>query len=245
MKIIKSENEAIEIVSIIDWKKYFHYATEGKKKKFHSAEEMAKFWTNPNEQRQFIEFIQNAIPDCDLYCAIPEFDAKFDKKGKSRKDDLRIFSIDEKTIISIEGKVDEPFGNSVFYDELIKSIINKKETPSSKKFDRLINLYLNFFSSNERIFDIRYQLLYWFAGAINAKNKNSEIENIIMIVQEFRINNDQSNSQKQNHKEFNKFITFISKDKYQKICENEIIKIGKNEYTNDKNLFLGYYIKHI
>lgn len=241
MKIIKSEKETIEIKTVDEWFKHCPPAKGEKQwENGYSAKEMAKFWIKIDNQKEFIKFIKNEMSNCDFDYAIPEFCAKFDDYGKSRQDDLRIFSSDKKTIISIEGKVNESFGNFVFYDELIKSIIQKKVTPTSKKFDRLINLYLSFFHSDERIFDIRYQLLYWFAGAIKAKS-----ENIIMIVQEFRINNKQTENQKQNHEELNKFIDFISNNKIKEISDNDIIKIEKNKYSNDKNLYLGYFLSSI
>jgi hypothetical protein len=241
MKILKEKGQKDEIQTVEKW---FELCPPAKGKAQwqcgHSAKEMAKFWVKTENQIAVEKFVNSKIPDCNFDYAIPEFPAKFDDSRSPRKDDLRIFSSDGNTEISIEGKVTETFGSATFCKELELSKIIKQKTPKSKKLDRINGLYLNFFKSNEKILSIRYQLAYWFAGAI-AKTK---AENIVLILQEFRKENSSKKNSK-NHTEFNKFIAFISENQYNQISKNEIVGKINNQFTNGKNLYIGYKVCEI
>jgi hypothetical protein len=241
MKILKEKGQKAEIKTVEKW---FELCPPAKGKAQwqcgHSAKEMAKFWVKTENQIDVENFINSKIPDCKFDYAIPEFSAKFDDYSSPRKDDLRIFSSDGKTIVSIEGKVDETFGKTNFSEELIKSIIKKRDNPNSKLLDRIMGLYYNFFNSNGAVFDIMYQLSYWFAGAISEK----EAINIVLILQEFRKENSSKKNSK-NHDEFNKFVSLISENQYNQISENEILGEINNQFTNGKNLYIGYKVCEI
>ena len=216
-------------------------------KDYRSAKEMAKFWLDQKNCEEFQQFIRKTIPDFTYDHIIPESASIFDRYRSPRKHDLYIAGKDNKSIITIEGKADESFGNNDFEKELNESIKEKIKKPNSKKFDRMIELYLNYFNNNGYgyIFGIMYQLLHWFAGS-----KSDAIRigtnNFIMVLQEFKSNETDDKKQQKNHSDFENFIDFISEAKYKSIKNKQIIGPISNKYTSDNkkgnmNLYIGYY----
>ena len=243
MKIINSMGKKLEIDNLDKWfelcppqKKEVHW------KDYRSAKEMAKFWLNQDNCNDFQKFIRKSIPVFNFEYIIPEFESKFDGYPSPRKHDLYISEKSNKAIITVEGKADEPFGNKNFGEYFIKAIETKIENKKSAALDRVANLYLNYFYGNGNILNIMYQLSYWYAGSLVDAIK-ADTENFIMVLQEFKSNETDSEKIKKNHIEFNEFIEFITDAKYKHIENNEIIGPIAKAYTNDKykNLYIGYY----
>jgi hypothetical protein len=242
MKIYNSAEKEKEIISVEEWLNFA--PPQGKEKQWkdtRSAKEMAKFWVDNDNQEKFKAFIRQGIPDFDYGYAIPEYKSKFDEYGRNmRKHDLFILSKDNNTVITIEGKADESFGSRLFVDELDNGITVKSEKPTSKIIDRMIGLYSKTFHNNDEILDIMYQLTYWFAGSIqDAIRHNSE--NVMMILFEFQSCTTTEENLKKNHEDFENFIKFISEDRFTEISNEQILGPVKNQYTENKNLYIGYY----
>jgi len=241
---MKIYNNLEEMELIENLEKWFELCPPMKKedhwKDYRSAKEMAKFWLKEDNVEDFLKFIQKVIPDFEYDYAIPEFPSNFDSYGSPRKHDLLIAEKYTKAIVTVEGKADEPFGNKEFGDCLIETIKIKHLKNNSKAFDRMINLYLNYFHSNGYIFKIMYQLLYWFAGSLIDAIKE-DTDNFIMVLQEFKSNSTDSEKTIKNHKDFEIFIEFISEGKNRSIENKQIIGPIMNKYTNNKNLYIGYY----
>ncbi|GHU13718.1 hypothetical protein AGMMS50225_24210 [Betaproteobacteria bacterium] len=106
--------------------------------------------------------------------------------------------------------------------------------------ERMINLYQYYFKNNGAILDIMYQLTYWFAGSLIDAIK-SDAENIIIVLEEFRSSSTNITKLDNNHKEFEKFIKLISEGKYNIIENKNMLGPMNNQYTNNKNLYIGYY----
>jgi hypothetical protein len=149
-------------------------------------------------------------------------------------------SKDNNTMITIEGKADESFGTLSFIDSLHNGIAIKKEKPTSNKLNRVIDLYSKTFFSNDKVLDIMYQLTHWFASSLHDA-KNFESENIMMILFEFQSQTTKQKYLDRNHKEFEKFINFISEDHFTEISNEQILGPIQNKYTQSKNLYVGYY----
>ena len=235
----------LEEPEIIDSLEKWHELCPPMKKDIHwkdyrSAKEMAKFWLNEGNSKDFLKFIQKAIPDFTYDYIIPEFPSHFDGYGSPRKHDLLIAEKHTKAIVTVEGKADESFGNEEFAKCLIETIKIKHLKHNSKAFDRMINLYLNYFHSNGYTFKIMYQLLYWFAGSLIDAIKE-DTNNFIMVLQEFQSSSTNSEKVIKNHNDFENFIEFISEGKNRSIENKQIIGPIMNKYTNDKNLYIGYY----
>jgi hypothetical protein len=185
-------------------------------------------------------FVQQKINGFDYDYIIPEYESLFDDYGMPRRYDLFVAVNDKKTIVTIEGKADEGFGTVDFGNNFLNTIKSKRESTNSKALDRMINWYQNYFKSNGEILDIMYQLTYWFAGALSDAIKHGA-ENVIMISPEFRNSSVNEEKVNNNHNGFCNFITFISEKSIKTIDNNQIIGVIKNQYTGEKELYIGYY----
>ena len=167
MKIINGFEKKIEIDNLEKW---FELCPPQKKeqhwKDYRSAKEMAKFWLNQNNRDDFINFIKNIYPEFSIEYIIPEFESNFDNYHSPRKHDLFISEINDKAIITIEGKADEYFGNKRFGEQFIETIESKIANKNSMALDRMVKLYKDYFLGNGNILSIMYQLLYWYAGSL-------------------------------------------------------------------------------
>src|SRR5690554_2474033 len=125
MKIYNNKDR--EITSFDEWEIYCPPANKNKHWRLkRSAMEMAKFWTNVENQSAFLDFMRKKESNIAFDYAIPELANKFDDYRSPRKTDLCVFGNqeDEKIFISIEGKADEPFGEYID-KEWISSIFEK------------------------------------------------------------------------------------------------------------------------
>jgi hypothetical protein len=241
MKIYTSDTKEHEIRDLEEWFKLS--PPEGKEKQWvdnRSAKEMAKFWLNKDNYENFKLFIRQNIGDFEFDYIVPEYLSKFDSYGKPRQHDLLIAEKNNKTIITIEGKADEPFGDGTFGERFQKTIDEKISNGNSKALDRMINLYQHYFKSNGVVLSIMYQLTYWFAGSLVDAIK-FDTDNVIMILQEFQSSSTAAEKLQDNHVEFEKFIEFISNGKYRTINNKNIIGPINNEYTENKKLYIGYF----
>jgi hypothetical protein len=241
MKIYSSESKQVEIHNVEEW--FNHCPPKKGEKQWvdgRSAKEMAIFWTKKENINDFQAFIQQKITNFDYDYVIPEYESVFDSYDSPRQHDLFIASSDTKTIITIEGKADEPFGTMNFNEKFKDAFNKKRENNNSNAFDRVVNLGKNYFNGNEKINTIMYQLAYWFAGSICDVIK-FDAENIIMILQEFRTKLTTPEKLMRNHQEFEKFVEFISDGQHSSIEKKQILGPINNLYTNGKNLYIGYY----
>jgi hypothetical protein len=241
MKIYTSDRKEKEITNLDEW---FDFCPpqkgEGQWKDGCSAKEMAKYWLEQNNHDQFKAFIQQKVSDFDYDYIVPEYESVFDGYRSPRKHDLFIAGKNTSAIITVESKVEESFGDGEFGENFKVTIDTKKITKNSNALDRMINLYQTYFHNNGDILNIMYQLTYWFAGSINDAIKYN-IKNIVMVLQEFKTEPSNKEKLAKNLKEFEKFICFISEEKYKTIEANQIIGPIENQYTSGKSLHIGYY----
>jgi len=243
MKIINNFENKIEIENLDKWRELCPpQKWETQWKDYRSAKEMAKFWLNKDNYNDFQEFIKKSIPDFTFEYIIPEYKSKFDDYSSPRTHDLYIQEKNNKAIITVEGKADESFGNGLFGEYFIETIKTKIENIRSMALDRMINLYHNYFYGNGNILNIMYQLSYWYAGSLSDAIK-ADTDNFIMVLQEFKSYATDPEKLNKNHNDFEKFVGFISKEKYKHIENRQIIGPIKKTIANDKykNLYIGYY----
>jgi hypothetical protein len=205
-----------------------------------SAKEMAKFWLEQDNAEQFKVFIRQKISGFDYDYIIPEYESAFDSSESPRKHDLFIAGKNSSAIITVEGKVEEPFGQMEFGANFCDTINKKMANKKSNALDRMINLYQNYFHHNGEVLDIRYQLAYWFAGSVVDAIKY-DTQNFVMVLQEFKTGSAKEENLVKNHHEFEKFIDFISRGEYKTIGNKQMLGPVENEYTNGKSLYIGYY----
>jgi hypothetical protein len=242
MKIYKDKQKTIEICTVNDW--FNNCPPANPKKQWvdkRSALEMARFWIDSQKQNDFLAFLQKVKKDISFDYAIPEIATKFDPYRNPRKNDLLIYANDknDKILVSIEGKSDEPFGDNYVYTEWIESLLEKRATNESKKMERLIGLY-NRFDNKAEFLELRYQLTYWLAGAIEEAIRN-KIVSVFLIVQEFHSDITKNQKITLNASDFDYFFRFISNDRYQEVSKNEIRGPIRNKYTKEIDLYVGKY----
>lgn len=207
---------------------------------YRSAMEMAKYWTSKkpdgisrliNERLRFGEF--------DI--VIPEYESMFDDYKPGRMHDLLILNRTKDSIITVEGKADESFGTNVYLKELEGAIKEKAQKPSSMKFDRMINLYTKYFLNNSEVFNLMYQLVYWYAGTL-CDAKKCRAKNMVMLNQVFKSKKTNDRLLNRNNEEYYRFIELISENSYREIGNEEIIGPINNKYTDGVDLFIAKYV---
>lgn len=239
MKIYKDQKKQIEIFSVQDW--LLHCPPANSKTQwcdYRSAKEMAKFWTNPECQKEFLLFLQQMNRNLTFEYALPEVATRFDNYRNARKNDLCIFANEgyNKVLILIEGKADEPFGNYIA-KEWSKCDIEKNKNQASRKLDRVIDLQKRF-NDNKLFVKLRYQLVYWFAGAIEEAKRNN-IDKIYLVVQEFHSKKTTNKKIETNKIDLNSFVEFISHSAFREVNEHEIVGPINNEFTKQIDLYIG------
>lgn len=195
-----------------------------------SAKELAKDWIKNKGKR--LEILLDSFDDFEgiiFKMAAPEYESKFDKyKGKGRKHDLLVLAEDGKgdILISIEAKVDEPFGE-IIKDYYLNKVAARINGISTRAPDRIESLLANVFNRNvnTEAFNLRYQLLHSIAGTVAESNKRN-ISRAIFIVNTFYSKDTQNlNSDKyqRNMKDLNQFIRYLSCEDTKTLCNNSLI----------------------
>jgi len=246
MKIYTDKTKRKEISSVEDWRQSCPPADPNRQwVDKYSAKEMAKFWTDNKNQNEFLLFLRSIKNSLIIEYAIPELANKFDDYKSPRKNDLCVFaSQDNKEIfISIEGKSDEHFGGKYITEEWIESIHKKNHKDKSKKLDRIIGLYERY-NCDSKVLKLRYQLVYWLAGAIDEAIRN-KIHTVFLIVQEFH--SDRTNEKKilKNQNDLDSLISFLSNSVISHVNKNDIVGPIKNHYTKQIDLYIGKFCTSI
>lgn len=223
MRVFKSNIQTNEITSVEAWHKQCPPKEKDKQwKDYRSAMEMARYWTNEEQQKEFLAFIQTAIPDLLFNYAIPEYQTKFDNYRSPRQNDLVIFSQydDKKVLISIEGKADEPYGSNLVKEELKKASKTLETKPNSNKLKRVEEL-IERFGHLPKLMECRYQLLTWLAGSIE-EAKRIKTDTIVLISQEFHSDKTTITNLERNANDLNRFVNLISSGKIPAVKKNSI-----------------------
>lgn len=235
--IIKNIKTNKEIKDMEQWR--INFFADRKAKDWvpgRSAYECAKYWLNVDSVSSIQNLLQSKI-SISFDEAYPECELKFDSYTHPRENDLLIISENEETLISVESKTDESFASNNFLGALKEAIEYKEGNPKSKQPERLFDLYKNYFNSNNLIFSMMHQLLYWYAGSIaEAKRRNSK--NIVLLNQVFKNETHNKKKIEKNHKDFEYFAKIISNNTIDEINENEMYGPINNEYTKGFNVYL-------
>lgn len=169
--IIKSCSGSI-ISTIEDWETYSPPAKESQWVNGKSAKELAKAWLKNGACQIPAEltllFKSNLIlGNLEINLATPEYKTELDEYGKGRIHDLLLHGKKgkENVIISIEAKVDEPFGRTI-RDRKRNNSIN------SNIDKRIAHLSQSLFSQ-KNVEHLRYQLLYGIGGTLMEANRNN------------------------------------------------------------------------
>ena len=211
-----------------------------------SAKETAKHWvhTIPNA---FLGILKDKHLSYEL-CS-PEFVTKFDAyKGEGRNHDLLILAKDKSSkpvVISIESKVDEPFGDTVAKTKVAAEKI-KQEKPKSMALERIEGLRMDLFGElQEDQLGLMYQLLTAVAGTI-AEAKEQGAKSAYFLVQTFVSDEIKIEKHSLNQSDLDKFLRVFTKTDDIKLENDKVLGpfsiSTNNDYLSSKiDLWIGKY----
>jgi hypothetical protein len=247
MKIHKKSTPFETVQTLDEWKNEFppqggdlHWK-EGR-----SAMETAKHWLNgiPKEFVNILKCFQFQYDS--LY---PEHITIFDEyKGNGRNHDLLILATDQqndKVVISVESKVDEPFDKQIG-PYLAKIKLKKAKGEKSNADFRIEKLKLAICPNVKReVFELlQYQLLSAIAGTLVEAKKQGAKKAIFLLQTFISLNMDQKKHQK-NQQDLDCFLNAISNGKHCNIQDNELFgpfRFAGNEFIpSDVELWIGKY----
>lgn len=203
----------MKITNLTDW---FQHAPPAKGEAHwvdgRSAKELAKSWVNSGKPKvpRELEWLLNSHQDTKGFIAekvIPECETKLDGfNGSGRKHDLILTgkASEKLTLVSIEAKVDESFGE-IISNYLVKSYSANTRT---KVPERIKQLGLSVFGDKE-FGHIRYQLLHAVAGTLIETYKNNCTQ-AVFVVHEFVPFGIHSKKSKQNNEDLQMFVELLT-----------------------------------
>ncbi len=248
-KMIRCKNldKYDSIETIHEW--FYKCPPKGKEKHWidgRSAKETAKHWVH-TIPKPFLEILKDKHLSYEL-CS-PEYVTKFDAyKGEGRNHDLLLIAKNKdknKVVVSIESKVDEPFGDSV-KKRIDAAKIAKEKNSNSKATERIEDLRLALFGEiNNNQLDLMYQLLTAIAGTIAEAIKNGA-NTAFFLVQTFVSDEINKEKHKQNQNDLEDFLKAFTKVEDTKLENNKVIgpyRIATNNAYLSKHidLWIGKY----
>jgi hypothetical protein len=209
----------------------------------YSAYELAsEYITNGSLSIERFLLSTGVVSNLKINFAYPEYETKIDKYGQGRVHDLLLLATQgtEDILISVEGKVNESFGNYDLSNYYLKSKIDMLNGLNSNKCLRIEGILKKLFRDRipKNISGIRYQLLTGLIGTLEeARNKN--IKKAHFVIQIFNTNLSNKNKVYKNHKEINKLIKILSNNS-QNLGSNQIVGPYKFQDYQDIELYIGY-----
>lgn len=235
MKIL--DNKDKEIKDIKTWKDTFFNTKPELWKDRRSAKSTAMYWLDNKKIESLEKKLRTVFPSLNIDVAYPECKLKFDSFSHPRENDILALDNNLKILISVEAKTDEPFANNDFLHEVWEALLYKEDVPSTKRVRRLLGLYKNYFFENKEILTLMHQLTYWYAGSI-AEAKRRDYSNVILLNQVFLYHELNEEMLNKNHKDFEAFVSLISKKTIKTVVCNKIYGPICNEYTQGLNVYI-------
>lgn len=207
MKIMNKSG--VNISSIEEWKlnsppasKVLHW------QKGRSAYELAHSWLaggQPQVPSALTELLDSHIDllGFEAEWAVPEYETKLDQfRGNGRNHDLIILGAvnAKRTLIAIEAKVDETFGDLVRVDEA-RSIKNKPRSKAPERIRQLTQAVLG----NKDAVGLRYQLIHAVAGTVIEARKQ-EASQAVFVICEFVPSSGKTKKAMQNEVDYQAYL---------------------------------------
>ena len=242
----KKLDDCDRIETIHEW--FYKCPPKGKEKHWkdgRSAKETAKHrvHTIPQAFKNLLKTHQLKY----ILCS-PEYVSKFDSYRNGRNHDLLLIAKDKdnkKVVISIESKVDEPFGDTV---EKTSKAAEKKELENdkSKAFERITDLRKDIFGKeNDNQEKLMHQLLTAIAGTISEAKKQGATT-AFFLVQTFISDEININKHNKNKEYLDMFLRVFTKSEDVKLENDKVLgpfRIAtNNDYlSSDIDLWIGKY----
>ena len=177
--------------------------------------------------------------------AYPEKETRFDKYGQGRVHDLLLYGKNNgnRIVISVEGKVNESFGNETVSSYYMKNKIDIMNGLNTNKCKRIEEVLPKLFGKGipKDIYDVKYQLITALIGTLH-EACDANINEAYLIVQYFKTNQFDRRIHDTNHKELNKFVRCISGMKNLVLKEDQLVGPFKLGIYKDIEISIGYTI---
>lgn len=229
------DHKSNEINSIYDWedKIFKNTSKENHWEPGRSAHSLADFMMNKEGEDYFKKYVSQLLSeDVEFEKAIPELKVDFDKYDHGREHDLGIYGCTKsgKSIfIGVEAKVDEQFREKIS-TAYLNGITEQLKGKNSNTPNRIEDLFkLHFTNITNKIWNLRYQLLYATVGTLAAK---ADISILFIIV--FKTNAYNAKKGRKNYKDYMRFIKLTDSKKINFVKDFEVHEIiigGKKLYS--------------
>lgn len=239
--IIKSQ--AGEIIRSLD--EWFQHAPPATGEKHwqdgRSAKELAKAWMinsvpMPSDLSDLLFSQANTIGFHPEW-ATPEYETRLDEhKGSGRNHDLIVLGNANgmKTLIAVEAKVDESFGE-VISDYIKKTMKSPQRSNVSKRIKHLSEAIFG----PKDVGSLRYQLLHAIAGTL-IEAKNQKAKQAVFLIHEFIPYGKPSKKAKLNEEALQEFIQLLTGDLLTtKQLIGPVPIPGSDSIPNDIPLYIG------
>jgi hypothetical protein len=239
------------IRSVADWSAHAPPKSAKQWKTGRSAYECARAWCGSSAPAvpQELELLLESHRDTrasQIVAVVPEHPVRFDAlPGEPRNTDVAVIATrgDETIAISIEAKVDEPFG--LYAGDVAADAVDRwTHGERTNALERLETLAATLLPPRAprgpRLAALRYQLLTATAGAI-AYAKEVKATRAVLVVHEFVGKTERYLKQReQNHIDLRRFVTRLSSGAVTDLLPGQLARIGTLPgYRHDAPLYIG------
>ena len=204
-----------EITDVRSWGRHAKPASRTRWKKDRSAMELARAWTGehgPKALKILLDQVTGTM-DFEANKGVAQAQSRFDGFRGPRNHDLLLVgeAAGGKTVISIEGRVDESFGQTLAeYRNAARRKIGRNEPTNA--LDRLQGLTQAIAGweagAAPRRLELRYQLFSGAAGAVAAAVEE-EADQAVFCIHELNTKAINPNKREQNHKDLRDFLDVV------------------------------------
>jgi hypothetical protein len=204
-----------EITDVRSWGRHAKPAKKAQWKKGRSAMELARAWTGehgPKALKILLDQVTGTM-DLEIERGIAEAQTRFDDHRGPRNHDLLLIgeAAGGRTVVSIEGKVDESFGRTLGeYREAARRKIASKE--NTRALDRLQGLTQAIAGweagAAPRRLELRYQLFTGVAGAVAAA-VDEEADQAVFCIHELNTKGMNEEKRERNHDDLRRFLDVV------------------------------------
>jgi hypothetical protein len=204
-----------EIHSVRDWGKHAKPASKTHWKKGRSAMELARAWTSehgPKALRILLDQVTGTA-GFEAKRGVAEARTRFDGFGGPRNHDLLLIgeAAGGKTVVSIEGKVDETFGQTLggYRSAARRRIARKQPTDALERLQGLTQAIAGWDAgAAPRRLELRYQLFSAVAGAVAAAAEE-EADQAVLCIHELNTKRIDEDKREQNDADLRTFVDVV------------------------------------
>jgi hypothetical protein len=201
-----------EIRTVRDWGRHAKPARETHWKKGRSAMELARSWTGDHGPEALTSLLDQVTGTAgfEAKLGVAEAQTRFDEFRGPRNHDLLLIgeAAGGKTVVSIEGKVDESFGQTLggYRSAARRKIGRNQPTNALKRLQGLTQAIAGWDAgASPRRLELRYQVFTAVAGAVAAA-VDEDADQAVLCIHELRTKAVDEEKRKQNDADLRNFL---------------------------------------